>query len=148
MAATCRFAFAVHILTVLAYKEREGGTSDLLAHSLNTHPVIVRRLLSDLRNARLVETQKGSRGGSRLSRCPREITLDEIYRAIEGGPMFSPHPHRPNRRCPVGRKIEAVLDEVFASAEEAMQQALALRTLADVLETATDSASSGPFKAA
>ncbi len=135
MAATCRFAFAVHILTVLAYKQREGGTSDLLAGSVNTNAVVIRRILSELRRAGLVTTHKGAGGGARLSRPPEEITLDAIYRAMECGPSFSPHPHQPDQHCPIGRKIEVVLGEVFASAEAALEQELARRTLADVLET-------------
>jgi Rrf2 family protein len=135
MAATCRFAFAVHILAVLAYKEREGGTSDLLAGSVNTNAVVIRRLLSDLRRAGLVQTHKGARGGAKLSRPPAKIPLDAIYRAVGCGPSFSPHPHQPDQRCPVGRKIELILQEVFSSAEAALERALAARTLADVLET-------------
>jgi Rrf2 family protein len=135
MAATCRFAFAVHILTVLAFKDREVGNSDALADSVNTNAVVIRRILSELRRAGLVKTQKGAGGGATLSRPPKEITLDAVYRAVECGPAFSHHPQHPDQRCPVGRKIEQVLEEVFSSVETALQAALARRTLADVLET-------------
>jgi Rrf2 family protein len=138
MAASCRFAFAVHVLTVLAFKQREGGNSDLLAGSVNTNAVVIRRILSDLRRAGLVKTHKGAGGGARLSRPPAEISLDAVYRAMECGPSFSPHPHQPNQRCPIGRKIEVTLESIFAEAETALQEALAKRTLSDVLETVID----------
>ncbi len=148
MAASCRFAFAVHILTVLAYKQREMGTSDLLAGSVNTNAVVIRRILSDLRRGGLVQTHKGARGGARLSRPPEQITLDAVYRAVECGPSFSPHPHQPDQRCPVGRKIELVLEEVFCSAQKALEQELARRTLADVLETVIEDPSKGEDRVA
>ncbi len=146
MAATCRFAFAVHILTVLAFKDQEMGSSGSLADSVNTNAVVIRRILSELRRAGLVKTHKGAGGGATLGLPPRDITLDAVYRAVECGPAFSHHPQHPDQRCPVGRKIEKVLDEVFSSAEAALQAALAKRTLADVLETVIEEpeASSAP----
>lgn len=134
MAASCRFAFAVHILAVLALRRDSGVTSDVLAGSVNTNAVVIRRLLVDLRRAGLVSTHKGAGGGAWLTRAPEEITLDTVYRAVQGGPSFSSHPQQPNQRCPVGRKIEQVLDDVFSSAQSALERALAARTLADVLE--------------
>jgi Rrf2 family protein len=136
--ASCRFAFAVHILAMLAYKGGVEVTSDLLARSINTNPVVVRRLLCDLRRAGLIVTIKGAGGGAKLSRAPRGITLAEVYQAVSGSPAFSQHRHPPNPRCPVGRRIQEVLGEVFTSAQTALEEALARRTLADVLETVTE----------
>ena len=133
--ANCRFAFAVHILTVLAYKRGEEVNSDLLAGSLNTNAVVVRRLLGTLRQAGIIVTQRGTGGGARLGREPEEITLDEVYRAVEGAPSYGVHPHPPNQRCPVGKRIEEVLEEVFSTAQTALERALKERTLADMLET-------------
>jgi Rrf2 family protein len=135
MASSCRFAFAVHVLAVLALKREEGGgvCSDVLAGSVNTNPVIIRRLLSRLREAGLVTTQKGSCGGSALAAAPERISLNAVYRAVEPGAAFGQHPQEPNKGCPVGAGIEQVLDEVFASAEAALEAALARRSLADVL---------------
>jgi Rrf2 family protein len=134
MAASCRFAFAVHIMAVLALRRDGSVTSEKLAVSVNTNAVCIRRLLADLRRAGLVTTQKGAGGGAVLSRPPGEITLAQVYRAVETGSSFSLHPQQPNQRCPVGRKIEEVLSSVFGSAQEALERALAERTLADVLE--------------
>ena len=134
MAGNCRFAFAVHILSVLAY-HREGVNSELLASSVNTNPVVVRRLIAALRDAGLIVTQKGSGGGARLAREPELIPLDAVYRATEPEPRFSLHPQQPNQRCPIGRKIEEVLTHVFSAAQDALQAELAGRTIADVLES-------------
>ena len=133
MAASCRFAFAVHILAVLALKHEGGVTSEVIAGSVNTNPVIIRRVLSTLRRAGFVCCAKGAGGGATLCCPPERISLDAIYRAVEPDASFSVHPQEPNQRCPVGRQIQLVLDEVFSSAQRAFESALAQRTLAEVV---------------
>jgi Rrf2 family protein len=135
MAESCRFAFAVHILAVLARQPESGVTSQALAGSVNTNPVVVRRLLSALQKADLIVTQKGAGAGSRLGRSPEAISLAEIYRAVEPeANVGGMHPQQPDQRCCVGRKIQEALREVFEEAQHALEDALARRTLADVVE--------------
>src|SRR5271157_3885731 len=134
MRTSCRFAMAVHVLTVLAYKEGDRVTSKLLAGSVNTNPVIVRRLLLALQKARLVETCKGAGSGSRLSRSPRRINLAEVYGAVESAEPFSAPSRKPNAACPVGHCIKETLEKVFASAQNALERDLAKTSLADVIE--------------
>jgi len=126
---------AVHVLAVLAYKEGDRVTSAFLAGSVNTNPVIVRRLLLALQRAKLVETCKGAGSGSRLSRSPRRIDLAEVYRAVESAEPFASPSRKPNAACPVGKCIQETLDRVFASAESAMERDLEKTTLADVMDT-------------
>ena len=132
--ASCRFAFAVHILAVLARHGAGGVTSQTLAGSVNTNPVVIRRILAQLQRAGLVSTQKGAGAGSRIARQPGEISLGEVYRAVEPAPAFGVHPQQPNQRCCVGREIQHALAEVFAGAQAALEDALARRTLADIAE--------------
>jgi Rrf2 family protein len=125
---------AVHVLTVLAYKQGDPVTSTLLATSVNTNPVIIRRLLLVLQEAKLIETRKGVGVGSRLSRAPARINLAEVYKAVEDQDCFKLPRKKPNRECPVGHCIQSAIERVFKSAEQAMVQDLAKTTLADVLE--------------
>jgi len=124
---------AVHALAVLAYQEGDRVTSAFLADSVNTNPVIIRRLLLALQRAKLVETSKGAGAGSRLSRSPRRINLAEVYRAVEDAEPFATPSRKPNASCPVGRCIPAALDAVFASAQSALERDLARTSLADVI---------------
>ena len=126
---------AVHVLAVLAYKQGNPVTSALLASSVNTHPVVVRRLLLALQRARLVETRKGAGSGSRLSCSPAQIDLARIFRAVEADEPFVMAPGLPNMDCPVGQCIQAELEKVFASAKEALERDLAATTLAAILDT-------------
>jgi Rrf2 family protein len=124
---------AVHVLAVLAYKDGDRVTSELLARSVNTNPVVIRRLLLALQQARLVETRKGAGFGSRLSRSAARINLGEVFRAVEQDEAFCLPRKKPNQACPVGHCIQAALERVFRSALAALEEDLAKRTLADVL---------------
>ncbi len=125
---------AVHVLAVLAYHEGDPVTSARLARSVNTNPVIIRRLLLALQRARLVKTRKGAGAGSRLGRSPGRINLADIYRAVEDVEPFVSPARRPNPACPVGSRIRSTLDRVFASAEAALERDLEKTTLAGVVE--------------
>jgi DNA-binding IscR family transcriptional regulator len=125
---------AVHVLAVLAYKDGDRVTSEFLAHSVNTNPVVIRRLLLALQEARLVETRKGAGFGSRLSRSAARIDLGEVFRAVERDEAFGLPPKKPNQACPVGHCIHAALEPVFGSALNALKNDLARTTLGDILK--------------
>ena len=124
---------AVHVLTVLAYHKDQRVTSTCLASSVNTHPVVVRRLLLALQAARLVKTRRGAGFGSRLARSPARIQLAQVYRAVETDEPFVMPRGKPNPECPVGHCIQSELREVFLSARSALERELRKTTLADVL---------------
>ena len=134
---------AVHVLTVLAYKDGERCTSAFLAGSVNTNPVIIRRLLLALQRAKLIDTSKGAGAGSRLSRSAARINLGEIYRAVEDCESFGTPTKKPNDKCPVGHCMRKALEKVFASAQEALERDLEKTTLAGLIETVK---ASGPCK--
>jgi Rrf2 family protein len=125
---------AVHVLAVLAYKQGDHVSSSMLASSVNTNPVVVRRLLLALQRARLVETRKGAGFGSRLSCSPARIDLARVFRAVEDDQPFVMAPSRPNSKCPVGQCMEDELAKVFTSAKQALEQNLAGTTLATILD--------------
>jgi Rrf2 family protein len=125
---------AVHVLTVLAYKEGDRITSAFLADSVNTNPVIIRRLLLALQRARLIETRKGAGAGSRLSRAPGRINLAEIYRSVEDSEAFARPSRKPNAACPVGNCIRETLEKVFGSAQTALERDLEKTTLAGLID--------------
>jgi len=124
---------AVHVLAVLAHKQGDRVSSDLLASSVNTNPVIIRRLLLALQQAKLVETRKGPGFGSRLSRSPARINLAEIYRAVECEAPFALPRRRANGACPVGQGITAAMQNVFSSVQQSLERELAKNTLTSIL---------------
>lgn len=135
MSTSSRFAVAVHILTIMARAKDEPIKSDQMASSVNTNPVVIRRILCELARAELITSQTGAFGGSRLARKPNQITLLDVYRAVEGGGVFALHRQSPSRRCLIGGNIETVLGEVLEEVNLAVEQALATTTIAQVLES-------------
>ncbi len=133
MSTSSRFAVAVHILTLMAWAGDEPLKSETVARSVNTNPVVIRRLLCQLARAKLVTSQTGAGGGSKLARKPNRITLLEVYRAVEDGNLFALHRQRPSRHCPVGMNIETVLEGVLEQVSGAVEKVLAKITVEDVL---------------
>src|SRR5262245_50505393 len=131
MAASVRFAVAVHVLVLLAI-ERGGRTSSYIAGSVNTNAVVVRRILGALRRAGLVVGHAGPGGGFELLRDPRHISLAEVYRAVEGRPLIAVH-GAPNPACPVGKNVGGVLEGVSRRVEDAMLVSLSAQTLQRVV---------------
>jgi Rrf2 family protein len=124
---------AVHVLTVLAYHKDQRVTSSWLASSVNTNPVVVRRLLLALQAAGLVKTRRGAGFGSCLAHPPGHIPLARVFRAVETDEPFVMPRSKPNPECPVGHCIESELQEIFRSARTALERELGKTTLADVL---------------
>jgi Rrf2 family protein len=136
MAANSRLTIAVHAVTWLALAQRRGHaslTSDQVAASVNTNPVILRRCLGDLGRAGLVRARRGRHAGWTLDRRPEHITVLDLFDAVESEPLFALHSTEPNLECPVGRGIRPVLDQVYGRAADVLRQELAGITIADVL---------------
>ena len=127
-----RFTFAVHILAMLACSGGVVG-SRTLARSVNTHPVVIRRLLLALRRARLIETCSGKHGGARLAQTPNQISLLEIYDAIEPRPAIAVSSRKILRKCPVSCGIKGVMSEVSAGADRALRDHLRSLSLAQLV---------------
>ena len=134
MAANSQFSMAVHVLSMLARAKDENYKSDYLAKSVNTNAVVVRRLLGQLNHAKLVISQTGANGGTRLARCPQEIDLWEIYQAVNCGEVFALHAKGPNKDCPTGKNIEAVLCCLQKDIDKGIQEKLSKYTLQSVFE--------------
>jgi len=138
MQITSRLTIALHIFTCMdTFAGEYKLTSDFLASSVNVNPVIIRRILQQLKSAGLVEVTRGS-GGCRPSRELGEITMLDVYRAVdcvEEDSLFHFH-ENPNPNCPVGRNIHKVLDSKLVRVQEAMEAEMAKITLAEIAQDA------------
>ena len=134
MSTNSRFAVAVHVLSLMAWSGEEPLKSEQVAESVNTNPVVIRRMLLELAEAGLVVSQTGSLGGSRLANDPAKTTLLDVYRALEHGGVFSLHRAPPSRDCPVGVNIETVLGEVLLEVDSAVEQVLGNITINEVVQ--------------
>ena len=133
MQISSRFTMAIHMFACIDTFTDQKMTSDFMAASIGTNPVIVRKLLQQLKAAGLIEVSRGT-GGVTVTKPLSEITFLDIYKAVECTPdeeLFHFH-ENPNQACPVGRNIHHVLDDKLAKVQEAMEKELAAITLADV----------------
>ena len=135
MQITSKFTVAVHILTCIDFFDGQMRvTSDFLSGSTGVNAVIVRGVLGQLRNAGIVETRQGS-GGAHLAKALDEITLYDIYKAvdcIDDEGLFHFH-ENPNVDCPVGRNIHKAMDVRLKAAQAALENELKSTTLAQVV---------------
>lgn len=115
---------------MLAGMDDDYLSSDIIAKSMKTNRVVVRRLIKSLADAGFVSSQAGIQGGAKLEVSPRDITLLDIYRAVEEGSTFQFHSPQP--KCPVANCVTADLRGILDEAESAMEKKLASKTLADV----------------
>lgn len=130
MRKSTRFPAAVHILTMLAAIEDEYLSSDIIARSMDTNRVVVRRLIASLAEAGFVSSQAGVFGGARLEVSPSEVTLLDIYRAVEEEGLF--RFHTPHPRCKVGECVLSDLQAAINKAESEFEKQLSRTKLSDV----------------
>ena len=133
MASNSRLAIAIHTLGVMAFMGEKSVTSKMIAGSVKTNPVVIRRIVGNLVKQGLVEVQMGTGGGSRLARPAEEISLAEIYQALEEGELFDVPVLEDSHRCPIGRTVRPVLKKVFGEAENSLMKYLDKVALADVM---------------
>ncbi|WP_335872972.1 Rrf2 family transcriptional regulator [Bacillus sp. 2205SS5-2] len=127
-----KFSVAIHILSLITYFPKNQLTSEFIASSVNTNPVVVRRISSLLKKAGLIEVRAGITG-STLTKEPAEISLFDVYKAVQQqDSLFNIH-EMPNLDCPVGGKIQSALDFTFVEVQKTMEDELKNRSLKDVI---------------
>ena len=135
MQITSKFTTAVHILTCIdMFSSQMRVTSEFLSGSTGVNAVIIRNVLAQLKAAGIVRTRQGS-GGAHLARSLNEITLYDIYQAVDcvdNDGLFHFH-ENPNAECPVGRNIHKVMDGRLSAVQTALENELKKTTLAEIV---------------
>lgn len=129
-----QFATAVHVLTALAFHRKELLSSDTLALSVNTNPVVIRRLLSLLTKASLVATTRGKLGGVKLSKEPHQITLKDVYLALSPSDPMAPREKTPHKECPVSCAMHSIMSQVSSGTQKATLKYLESQKLSDLIK--------------
>jgi Rrf2 family protein len=130
MAVNTRFATGVHALVLLAAEPDVLQTSEDVARKLNVNPVVIRRVFALLHQAKLVDSQKGPNGGSKLARPAKEINLSQVHRVLDGGGLF----HSANFSGAHNTKVTSTLDEVFDSISRVVEKELSQVTLSQLVK--------------
>ncbi|MCH4889873.1 Rrf2 family transcriptional regulator [Acidaminobacter sp. JC074] len=133
-----QFSVATHILALVGLSEHYNNhmpTSAEIADSVNTNPVVIRRIISLLKNAGFVSVRAGV-GGVGLLKSPESISLLDIYKAIQTGQntsVFDYH-HNTKQSCPIGGTINTVLSSKLDAAQKKMEDELVLTSLYIVMK--------------
>ncbi|NBB52732.1 Rrf2 family transcriptional regulator [Rhizobium sp. CRIBSB] len=147
MSDSQKFPVAAHALAYLAHKGAysagQAVASAVLAASVPTNPVVVRRVTAVLAKAGLIATRPGASGGAWLLRRPETIHLDEVLRAVDGCAHLG-SPPAGARGCPIGEHIPRQVAKALTAADQAASVALSKITIADLLDS--DPASLRGFK--
>ena len=129
MQISSRFTMAIHMFACIDTFSDQKMTSDFMAASIGTNPVIVRKILQQLKAAGLIEVARGT-GGVTITRPLEQITFLDVYKAVECAPdeeLFHFH-ENPNQKCPVGKNIHHVLDKRLLEVQKAMEEKLSEMT--------------------
>lgn len=127
-----QFATAVHILTALACNKKELMSSDNLAVSVNTNPVVIRRLLSMLTKNKLVITARGKSGGVKLAKEPNQINLKDVYLAVAPSEVIAPRDKTPHKECAVSCAMFSIMTGIAEGTHKATLKYLESHRLSDL----------------
>ena len=135
MRFSSRLPIAVHTLLVIeVFKGQYKITSDFIAGSVGVNPVIIRNILGQLKSAGLVEVAAGV-GGAILTKSSEEITLLDVFHAVEvDEDLFHFHEH-PNPNCPVGKEIHNILGSRLNDIKKTVERELDSFTLQSLLDS-------------
>lgn len=136
MQISIKCSIAVHCL-IFIHEAKAGTkvTSSLLAQSVGSNPVVIRNILSALKKAGLITVPRGT-GGAELCVDPAQITLQQIYAALEPSGMpclIKIHPCQ-DRPCPVAQNIHRVLEPAYHRIEDSIRQTMEQITLESMIE--------------
>lgn len=134
MRVSTRFSDSIHILAFIEIYKNIRLSSEVIASSVETSPVVIRRLMGVLREAGLIATKQGS-VEPKLARNPKDITLLDIYFATEGNKPLFELDKKTNPECIVGGNIQGVLGDYYEQAKISAQRKLNDTTLQDLIET-------------
>ncbi|WP_434400504.1 Rrf2 family transcriptional regulator [Planococcus sp. 11815] len=135
MSISSRFAVGIHILALIDLNKETASSSEFIAGSVNTNAAVIRKIMGMLKKAGLIDVQPGV-AGAKLSRELSEITLFDIYKAVnvvEENELFSVH-DQPHPECVVGKNIQSTIEPIFIAAQSAMEKVLQNLTLEDIVK--------------
>lgn len=135
MKINTKCSLAIHILLSIAmFSDKVKVTSEIIAESTGTNPVMIRNIFGSLKKAGMIRVRRGY-SGVKLAMYPSKITIFDIYTAVDPSSLnnlIGIHNH-PSSECPIGCKIHDVLEEPYSAIRESIKQSMSNYTLADLM---------------
>lgn len=124
------FGVALHILTILSLNSDKYTTSKELANSVDTNPVVVRRILKQLENNNLIITKQG-KFGSKINCDLEQITFYDVYKIFNDGDIIKPT-HNPNKNCPIGKNINEIMMQKLSDINATLENELMKHSINEI----------------
>jgi Rrf2 family protein len=129
--------YALQAMMMLARHHHQGAIKIReIAYEEDLPEKFLELILLELKNARMVESVRGAKGGYQLRRDPAEIRLSEIMRLIDG--PLAPFADAEQLRVLIDRDLpHRALYQVFLDVRDAVAHILDNTSLADLISGAT-----------
>lgn len=134
MKYSTRLSDAVHLMTFIHINPKNDLSSGAIAVSIHTNPSYVRQMMAALIKAGLLNSTRGQARPS-LTRSPKEITLLDLYRAVEGEKPLLHLDTNINPDCNVGVNIQIALQEYYQEIQQATEKKMREITLEDIVQS-------------
>ncbi|MFZ6046302.1 RrF2 family transcriptional regulator [Pseudomonas sp. CR3202] len=118
MSQSTRLITASYILSFVAANAPQKLRTETIAKWVKVHPTRVRNLVSQLVKANILKSQRGAGGGLTLARPPREITLRDVYDAVQESSLIAEKIDNPFSGMEDHCKVFDVFTRLFALLEE------------------------------
>ena len=134
MKYSTKLSDTVHVMVLIAINQEKSLSSASIAESVHTNPGFVRQLMLKLKKAELMTSVAGYARPS-LSKPAEQITLLDIYKAVEGDkPLLHLDTHT-NPECGVGINIQLSLQGFYNEIQKDAEEKMNTITLQDIIDT-------------
>lgn len=133
MKYSTKLSDSIHLLLFIHLNPKGNLSSSSIAESIKTNPAYIRQLMAAMKKANLIHNTQGVAAPT-ITRDLSEITFCDIYHAVEGDKPLLHLDTNTNPDCGVGINIQYAIGDLYAEAQEAMEQKLRQLTLQDVLD--------------
>lgn len=134
MKFSTKLSDAVHILVFIALSDKQALSSAVMADSIQTNPAYVRQLMAKLKAAALIQSSRGQANPT-LGKEPQDISLFEVYRAVEGEKQLLHLDTHTNPECGVGMNIQLALAEYYERVQDVAEREMMQITLRDIMDS-------------
>lgn len=133
MKYSTKLSDALHIAAFLSMGASQRLTSARIAESVKTNPAYIRQLMAALKNAGIITSTRGQ-ANAELTRSPDEITVLDVYRAVEGNKPLLHWDVDTNPECGVGIYIQLSIADFYKEIQKAAEHKMQTITLQDIIE--------------
>jgi Rrf2 family protein len=133
MKKNSRISVAIHSVLHLSMAGKP-VTSEELGRCQNTNPVLIRRILGDLKKAGIVDSEKGHGGGWIALKSPATTSFQDILQALQDSLLPKPIKLEKSENCLIMKALCTTMDEFLEEADSMLSKKLAKISIQDLID--------------